>query len=170
MEGDGNGEGLRVGVAVARFNSLVTERLLEGCLAALRRAGVRDDDITVAWVPGSFELPLAAAEMAASGRFDAIVCLGAVLRGETDHYAHVAAAAAQGIAAVATAARLPVAFGVLTAESLQQALERCGGKAGHKGADAAAAAVETARLLQRLRREAAGETARGTAQEGTGAS
>ena len=146
-----DGPGLRVGVVVARFNDFVTRPLLTGALETLERHGVADAAITVAWVPGAFELPVIAKAMAQSGRYDAVICLGAVIRGETDHYEMVAGQAASGIAAVGLDTGVPAIFGVLTADNMDQAINRAGGKSGNIGSNAAAAAVETARLLQALR-------------------
>ena len=146
-----DGPGLRIGVVVARFNDFVTRPLLTGALETLERHGVADAAITVAWVPGAFELPVIAKAMAQSGRYDAVICLGAVLRGETDHYEMVAGQAASGIAAVGLDTGVPAIFGVLTADNMDQAINRAGGKSGNIGSNAAAAAVETARLLQAIR-------------------
>ena len=146
-----DGHGLRVGVAVARFNDFVTRPLLTGALETLARHGVRDADISVAWAPGAFELPVIAKALAQSGRYDAVICLGAVIRGETDHYEMVAGQAASGIAAVGLETGVPAIFGVLTADNMDQAVNRAGGKAGNIGSNAAAAAIETARLLQAIR-------------------
>lgn len=146
-----DGPGLRVGVVVARFNDFVTRPLLTGALETLERHGVADAAITVAWVPGAFELPVIAKAMAQSGRYDAVICLGAVIRGETDHYEMVAGQAASGIAAVGLDTGVPAIFGVLTADNMDQAINRAGGKSGNIGSNAAAAAVETARLLQAIR-------------------
>jgi len=145
-----DGEGLRVCVVVARWNEFVTRKLLDGARAGLRERGVRGDDITVAWAPGSFEVPAAARWAAESGRFDAVVALGAVIRGETDHYEHIAAQAAAGLMRAGQETGVPVAFGVLTCESAGQALERAGGVHGNKGEEAAAAAIAMARLRERL--------------------
>jgi len=149
--GDADGHGLRIGVVVARFNPLITSRLLEGAKEALLGQGVRDEDIDIAWVPGSFEIPLAAQKMGESGRYAAIVCLGAVIRGGTDHYEHIATQAAGGIASAGLKTGVPMAFGVLTTENLQQALDRAGGKEGNKGYDAAMAALNMAGLLKQLK-------------------
>ena len=140
----------RFGLVAARFNSLVVEALVAGALDALRRHGVLDDAVDLAWVPGSLELPLVANRLAASGHYAAVICLGAVIRGDTGHYDHVAAGAASGIAQAALATGVPVIFGVLTCDTLEQALDRAGAKAGNKGADAALAAVEMVNLLRRL--------------------
>jgi len=146
LEGAVEGAGLRICVVVARWNSFVTEKLLEGSLRTLRARGVAEEGITVARVPGSFEAPTAAKWAAESGRFDAIICLGAVIRGETAHFEYVAGGAAEGIATVTMATGVPVVFGVLTVENAEQAMERTGGKEGHKGEEAAATAIEMANL------------------------
>lgn len=145
-----NGQGLRVAVVVARFNEFVTKRLLEGAVETLARHGVRDDDITLAWVPGSFELPVAAKSFGQSGQFDAVICLGAVIRGETDHYEMVANQAAAGISAAGRETGIPTIFGVLTTENMEQAINRAGGKSGNLGSNAASAAIETARLVHAI--------------------
>ena len=150
LSGDLNGQGLRVAVVVARFNELVTRPLLNAAIGTLTRYGVVDDDINVVWVPGAFELPVVAKSLAKTNRFDAIVCLGAVIRGETGHYDMVAGNAARGISQVGVDTGVPTIFGVLTTENMDQALNRAGGKAGNMGANAAAAAIETARLVQAI--------------------
>ena len=150
LSGDLNGQGLRVAVVVARFNELVTRPLLNAAIGTLTRYGVDDDDINVVWVPGAFELPVVAKSLAKSSRFDAIVCLGAVIRGETGHYDMVAGNAARGISQVGVDTGVPTIFGVLTTENMDQALNRAGGKAGNMGANAAVAAIETARLVQAI--------------------
>ena len=150
LQGGSNGEGLRIAVVVATFNDFITSKLLEGALAALDRHGVRDGDITVARVPGSFEIPLAAKKLAESARHDAVICLGAVIRGETDHYEHVAGEAAKGIANASINSGLPVIFGVLTTDTLEQAINRAGGKQGNNGYNAALAAIEMANLMRAL--------------------
>ena len=150
FSGSLQGQGLRVGVVVARFNEFVTRRLLEGCQEGLRRHGVRPEDVTVAWVPGSYELPVAARAMAQTGRYDALVCLGCVIRGETAHFDYVAGGAATGIAQVSVSTGVPVIFGVLATNTMEQAVDRAGGKMGNRGYDAAAAAIEMATLLRRL--------------------
>ena len=150
IEGRLDGSGLRIGIVCARFNDLITERLLVGARDGLVRHGVDDDALTVAWVPGSFEIPLAARTMAASGRFDAVICLGAVIRGATGHYEQVANQCAAGIARAALDTGVPVIFGVLTTETIEQAIERAGTKAGNKGFEAALGAIETVRVLQQL--------------------
>ena len=146
-----NGEGLRVGIAVARFNEFVTRPLLDGALDTLRRTGVAEDRIDVAWTPGSFELPLVAKRMADSGLYDAVVCLGAVIRGATPHFDYVSANMASGIARAGYESGVPVIFGVLTTNNVDEAIDRAGAKAGNKGRDAAAAAVEMADLLRQIR-------------------
>lgn len=147
LRGDMNGQGMRVAIAVARFNEVITKQLLDGALETLARCGVRDSDITVAWVPGSFELPVVASAFAKSGRCDAVICLGAVIRGETTHYDMVAGQAQGGTGAVSMDTGVPTIFGVLTTENLEQALNRAGGKSGNIGSNAALAAVETASVL-----------------------
>jgi len=149
-EGSPSGAGVRVGIVASRFNELIGQRLLDGARNALRRVGVADDDVAVAWVPGAVELPLVARRLAQSGRVDAVVTLGAVIRGETDHYDHVCSIAASGIARVSADTGVPVTFGVLTTDTLEQALQRAGGKVGNAGADAASAAIEMATLLREL--------------------
>jgi 6,7-dimethyl-8-ribityllumazine synthase len=148
VHGSPNGEGLRIGVAVARFNQGVTDRLLAGALEGLVRHGVAEDAIDVATVPGAFELPLCAQRLAATGRYDAIVCLGAVVRGETPHFEFVAAESARGIGEVALRADVPIAFGVLTTDTIEQALARAGGDRGNKGYEAAVTALEMVQVLR----------------------
>src|SRR5579859_2736130 len=132
---------LRVGIVVARFNSLITAQLLEGARDGLIRHGVAEDRIDVAWVPGAFEIPVIAKKLAASGRYDAIICLGAVIRGSTPHFDYVAAEVSKGVATVGFQSVLPVIFGVLTTDTIEQAIERAGTKAGNKGYDAALSAI-----------------------------
>lgn len=146
LEGSIDGGGLRVCVVAARWNEFITSKLVEGATTTLRECGLRDEDVTVAWVPGSFEVPTAARWAANTGRFDAVICFGAVIRGETAHFEYVAGGAAEGIAATARDTGVPVIFGVLTCETVEQALERTGGKEGHKGEEAARAAIEMANL------------------------
>jgi len=153
LEGQLTAQGLQFAIAVSRFNSLVTTRLLDGALDALRRHGASEDAITVAWVPGSFELPLIAKQFAQSGRYDSVICLGCILRGDTPHFEYVASETAKGIAQVALDTGVPVVFGVVTADNLEQALERAGGKAGNRGFDAAMTAMEIANLLKTFRAE-----------------
>ena len=150
LSGDLNGDGLRVAIVVARFNEIVTTQLLAGAVGALTRYGVDDADISVSWVPGSFELPVAAKALAKTARYDAVICLGAVIRGETSHYDMVAGQASRGIGQVGAETGVPTIFGVLTTENMDQALNRAGGKSGNMGGNAAVAAIETARLLQAI--------------------
>ncbi len=150
-QGELQGAGLRVALTVSRFNEAVTSRLLAGARTALERHGVRAEDVDLAWVPGAFELPFTARKLAESHRYDAVVCLGAVIRGETPHFEYVAGEAARGIADAARDTGVPVIFGVLTTDTLEQALERASGKAGNKGYDAAVNAIEMANLLRQLR-------------------
>jgi 6,7-dimethyl-8-ribityllumazine synthase len=145
----------RFAIVAARFNALVTESLLAGCRDALARHGVPNDRVDVAWVPGSFEIPLVAKKLASSGGYVAVICLGCVIRGETAHFDHVAGQAAAGVMHAALAASVPVIFGILTTDSVEQALNRAGLKGGNKGADAAMAAIEMVNLLSRLERAAA---------------
>lgn len=142
--------GLRVAVVVARFNEAITRRLVEGAMAVLADRGIPPEDSPVYWVPGAFELPVVAKRLAESRAFDAVVCLGAVIRGDTPHFDYVAGECAAGVARVALDTGVPVGFGVLTTDDLDQALARVGGSAGHKGAEAAATALETAALLRTL--------------------
>ena len=153
LKGDMNGQGLRVAVVVARFNEVVTRQLLAGAVETLSRHGVSDDDISVAWVPGAFELPVVAKAMLKTGRYDTIICLGAVIRGETGHYEMVAGHASGGIGSIAMETGVPVIFGVLTTENMEQAINRSGGKSGNLGSNAAVAAIETARLIQAINAE-----------------
>ena len=150
LKGDMNGQGLHVGVVVARFNEVITRKLLDSALETLVRHGVRDEDITVGWVPGSFELPVVAKAMAKSGRYHAVICLGAVIRGETSHYDMVAGQTAGGISSIALETGVPTIFGVLTTENMDQALNRAGGKSGNMGATTAVAAIETARIIEAI--------------------
>jgi 6,7-dimethyl-8-ribityllumazine synthase len=143
-------KGARFAVVVSRFNSLVTEQLLKGCMDFLRRHGAEEDSVDVAWCPGSFEMPLVAKRLAKSGKYAAVVCLGAVIRGGTPHFDYVAAEVSKGVAAAMLETGVPLAFGVLTCDTLEQALERAGAKAGNKGAEAAASAVEMASLMEQL--------------------
>lgn len=144
------GAGLRVGIVASRWNDTVTRRLVDGALEALARVGVATGDVEVVWVPGAFEIPLVARRLATCGRHDAVVCLGAVVRGATAHFEHVAGQCAAGVARVGQDTGVPTVFGVLTTETFDQAVERSGAKAGNAGADAALAAVELADLLRQL--------------------
>ena len=149
-EGRLGGEGMRVAVAAGRFNELVTDRLVAGARDSLLRHGVDEGSITLVWAPGAFELPIVAQRLAESGDVDAVVCVGAVIRGSTDHYEHVASQCAAGLTRVALDTGVPVVFGVLTTETTEQALERAGGKLGNKGFEAATTAIEMADLLRQL--------------------
>ena len=140
------GEGLKFGVVVARFNEFITSKLLDGAQDTLTRHGVKEADIDVAWTPGSFEIPLIAKKMAESGRYDAIICLGAVIRGGTPHFDYIAAEVSKGIANVSLGTGLPVILGVITADTLEQAIERAGTKSGNYGSQAAVHAIEMANL------------------------
>ncbi len=150
LKGNLQGAGLRIGIVVARFNESVTSNLLQGALEGLATHGVHDSDVTVTWVPGSFEIAFVAKRLAKSGSVDAVVCLGAVIRHETDHYRYVAGEAARGIAEVGRETGIPTIFGVLTTDNEAQALERAGGTEGNKGYDAALAAIEMVSLLHQL--------------------
>jgi len=150
FEGKLSGKGLKFGIVVGRFNEFISTRLLDGALDNLKRHDVGDDDVEVAWVPGAFELPLVAQRMAASRRYDALICLGAVIRGGTPHFDYVAAETAKGIAKVSLDSGVPVIFGVLTTDTIEQAVERAGAKAGNKGWEAATSALEMANLLRAL--------------------
>ncbi|HFQ81311.1 MAG TPA: 6,7-dimethyl-8-ribityllumazine synthase [Desulfobacterales bacterium] len=146
-EGSLQASGKKFGIIVARFNAFIAERLLDGALDTLRRSGVSDNDIEVVKVPGAYEIPLLAKKMVEGGRYDAVICLGAVIRGATAHFDYVAGEVAKGIAQVSLEAGIPVIFGVLTTDTIEQAIERAGTKAGNKGSDCAAAAIEMANLL-----------------------
>ncbi len=150
IDGDLNAEGMRFGIVVAEFNDFVTLKLLEGAKSALLENGVDQNDITVAVVPGSFEIPVVADSLASSGNYDAIICLGAVIKGETDHYEYVSKGAAEGIARVALDNQIPVMFGVLTTHNVEQALDRCGGRKGNEGESNAISAIKTINLLKQI--------------------
>ena len=150
LEGTLLAKGLKVALVVSRFNDFITSKLLEGALDALRRHGASPEDQDVYWVPGSFEIPLAAQRVAETGRYDAVVCLGAVMRGDTPHYQYIAAEATKGIAQVMLKTGVPVGYGVITPDTLEQAIERAGTKAGNKGAQAALSAVEMVNLLKQV--------------------
>lgn len=149
-EGNLVGTGLKIGIVVSRWNDLITRRLLEGAEDGLRRHGVDPANVDIAWVPGSFELPLVCRKMAETKRYDALIALGAVIRGATSHYDHVAGAATSGVAQIGLETGVPCIFGVVTTEDIEQAIERAGTKAGNKGFDAAVAAIEMARLLEAI--------------------
>ncbi|MEE8826953.1 MAG: 6,7-dimethyl-8-ribityllumazine synthase [Eubacteriales bacterium] len=143
----------RIGIVVARFNEFVTSKLLSGAMNGLVRHGVSESDITVAWVPGAFEIPLIASKMAKSGNYDAVICLGAVIRGATGHYEYVCNEVSKGIATVSLESGIPVLFGVLTTENIEQAIERAGTKAGNKGYDCAVSAIEMINLVRQIGQE-----------------
>ena len=143
-------EGIRVGIVAARFNEFIVSKLLSGCEDGLLRHGVRPDDIAVAWVPGAFEIPLAAAKMAESGKYDAVIALGAVIRGSTSHYDYVCSEVSKGVASTALSTGVPVLFGVLTTDTIEQAIERAGTKAGNKGAECAQGAIEMVNLFRAM--------------------
>lgn len=150
VEGSLSGTNLRIAIVVARFNGFVTEPLLAGCMDGLTRHGVDSQDVVVVRVPGSFEIPLVAKRLAASGKYDAIICLGAVIRGATPHFDYVCAECAKGVAHAANETGVPTIFGVITTDTLEQALERAGVKSGNKGWDAALAAIEMANLIKQI--------------------
>ena len=150
FEGKLVSETIRVGIVAARFNEFITSKLLGGALDGLKRHGVSEDEIDVAWVPGAFEIPLIASKMAKSGKYDAVICLGAVIRGSTTHYDYVCAEVSKGVAQVALSSDIPVMFGVLTTENIEQAIERAGTKAGNKGFDCAEGAIEMVNLIRSI--------------------
>ncbi|WP_053363726.1 6,7-dimethyl-8-ribityllumazine synthase [Bacillus sp. FJAT-27251] len=150
FEGNLVGSGLKVGIVVGRFNEFITGKLLSGAQDAFRRHGVLEEDVDVAWVPGAFEIPLIAQKLANSGKYDAVITLGTVIRGSTPHFDYVCNEAAKGVSAVALNSGIPVIFGVLTTDSIEQAIERAGTKAGNKGYEAAASAIEMANLAKSL--------------------
>ena len=144
------GKGLKFGIVVSRFNEFITKKLLDGAQDALLRHGVSEGDIDIAWVPGAFEIPLVAKNLAQSQRYDAVICLGAVVRGTTPHFEYIAAEVTKGIAKVGLDTGLPVSYGIITADNLEQSIERAGTKAGNKGFDAAVDAIEMANLLKEI--------------------
>ena len=150
LEGKLLAEGQRIGIVAGRFNEFITSKLLSGAIDTLQRHDVKPEDIDVAWVPGAFEIPLIASKMAQTGKYDALICLGAVIRGSTSHYELVCSETAKGIAQVGLQTGVPVTFGVITTENIEQAIERAGTKAGNKGADAAMAALELVNLLPQI--------------------
>lgn len=150
FEGHLVGTGLRVGIVAGRFNELIVSKLVGGALDALKRHGVEEENVDLAWVPGAFEIPLIAKKMAESGRYDAVVTLGAVIRGATPHFDYVCSETAKGVASLSLSTGIPVIFGVLTTDSIEQAIERAGTKAGNKGWEAAAAAIEMANLSRQF--------------------
>lgn len=150
LEGKLVASGIRVGIVVARFNEFITSKLLSGAMDGLVRHDVREEDVHVAWVPGAFEIPLIASKMAKSGKYDAVICLGAVIRGSTSHYDYVCNEVSKGVAAVGLDSGIPVLFGVLTTENIEQAIERAGTKAGNKGYDCALSAIEMVNLIRQI--------------------
>ena len=141
---------IKVGIVAARFNEFITSKLLGGAIDGLKRHDVKEDDISVAWVPGAFEIPLIASKMAKSAKYDAVICLGAVIRGSTTHYDYVCSEVSKGIATVSLNSDIPVLFGVLTTENIEQAIERAGTKAGNKGYDCAVSAIEMVNLIREI--------------------
>ena len=150
LEGNVVASGLKVAIVAARFNEFIVSKLIGGAKDALIRHGMEEEDITLAWVPGAFEIPLVARQLAKSGKYDAVVCVGAVIKGATSHYDYVCAEVSKGIASVSLETNVPVAFGVVTTDNIEQAIERAGTKAGNKGYDAACTAIEMANLMKRL--------------------
>lgn len=148
FEGKFVSKGIRIGIVAARFNEFITSKLLGGALDGLKRHEVSEDSIDIAWVPGAFEIPLIASKMAKSGKYDAVICLGAVIRGSTTHYDYVCSEVSKGIAQVSLNSDIPVMFGVLTTENIEQAIERAGTKAGNKGFDCAVGAIEMVNLIR----------------------
>ena len=150
LEGNLIAKGKKFGIVVPRFNEFITSKLLDGALDALERHGVKESETTVAWVPGSFEIPYAASKMAKSGKYDAVICLGAVIRGATPHFDYISAEVSKGIASTALTTGVPTIFGVITCDTLEQAIERAGTKAGNKGFDAATTAIEMVNLFDQI--------------------
>ena len=150
LEGNLVSKGIKVGIVAARFNEFITSKLLGGARDGLLRHNVQEEDIHVAWVPGAFEIPLVAAKMAKSGKYDAVICLGAVIRGATSHYDYVCSEVSKGVASTALSTGVPVLFGVLTTDTIEQAIERAGTKAGNKGAECAQGAIEMVNLFRAM--------------------
>ncbi len=150
IEGEISAKGITVAIVVSRFNDFISQRLLDGALDALKRHGVSDDQITIVKVPGAFEIPVMAKRLSLDSRFDCVICLGAVIRGATPHFEYISAQVARGIASVALESRIPIAFGVITSDTLEQAIERAGAKSGNKGWDAAVSAMEMVSLFKVL--------------------
>jgi len=150
IEGHFNPQGKKFGIVAARFNDFIVRKLIDGALDTLHRHGVADDAVTLAWVPGAFEIPPVARKMAESGNYDAVIAIGCIIRGGTPHFEYIAAEAAKGIGQVALSSGIPVLFGVLTTENIEQAIERAGTKAGNKGSDAAMAAIEMVSVMEQL--------------------
>lgn len=151
LEGKVVAEGMKVGIVVARFNEFITSKLLSGAIDGLVRHDVKEDDVDVAWVPGAFEIPLVASKMAKSRKYDTVICLGAVIRGSTSHYDYVCNEVSKGIAAVSMENDIPVMFGVITTENIEQAIERSGSKAGNKGYECALGAIEMVNLIRKIK-------------------
>mgnify|MGYP001278262171 CR=1 FL=1 len=151
LEGKVVAEGMKVGIVVARFNEFITSKLLSGAIDGLVRHDVNEDDVDVAWVPGAFEIPLVASKMAKSRKYDTVICLGAVIRGSTSHYDYVCNEVSKGIAAVSMENDIPVMFGVITTENIEQAIERSGSKAGNKGYECALGAIEMVNLIRKIK-------------------
>nr|WP_156875203.1 6,7-dimethyl-8-ribityllumazine synthase [Thermodesulfovibrio thiophilus] len=151
IEGKLEAQGLKFGIVVSRFNEFITSKLLEGALDALIRHGAKESDIEAVRVPGSFEIPLVAKKLAQSGRFNAVICLGTLIRGATPHFDYIAAEVSKGIALVSLEVGIPVSFGIITADTIEQAIERAGSKAGNKGWDAAMVAIEMARVIEQMK-------------------
>ena len=158
LEGMYDGKGLKIAIVASRFNEFITTKLVGGAEDCLLRHGTDGDDITLAWVPGAFEIPLAAKKLAFSGKYDAIICVGAVIRGSTSHYDYVCSEVSKGIAQTSLTTGVPVMFGVLTTENIEQAIERAGTKAGNKGYDCAAGAIEMVNLIHELRQRTADDS------------
>ena len=150
IEGKMTQDGIKVGIVVARFNEFITSKLVGGAMDGLLRHDVKDEDVDIAWVPGAFEIPLVASKMAKSGKYDAVICLGAVIRGDTTHYDYVCNEVSKGIATVSLESGIPVMFGVLTTENIEQAIARAGSKGGNKGYDCALGAVEMVNLIRQI--------------------
>lgn len=150
LEGKLVANGIKVGIVAGRFNEFITSKLIEGALDGLKRHDVKEEDITIAWVPGAFEIPFVASKMADTKQYDVIICLGAVIRGSTSHYDYVCNEVSKGIAQVALQSKLPVMFGVLTTDTIEQAIERAGTKAGNKGFECAVGAIEMVNLIQKI--------------------
>ncbi|MGN0612595.1 MAG: 6,7-dimethyl-8-ribityllumazine synthase [Porcipelethomonas sp.] len=150
FEGKVISEDIRVGIVAARFNEFIVSKLVSGALDGLKRHGVSENDVDVAWVPGAFEIPLIAKKMAASGKYDAVICVGAVIRGSTSHYDYVCSEVSKGIASVSLSSDIPVMFGVITTENIEQAIERAGTKAGNKGYECALGAIEMVNLIREI--------------------
>lgn len=150
IEGNLVAEGIKIGIVIGRFNEFIVSKLLGGAIDGLKRHGVKDEEIDIAWVPGAFEIPLIAKKMSNTNKYDAIICLGTVIRGSTPHFEYVCAEVSKGVASVSLSTDIPVIFGVLTTDSIEQAIERAGTKSGNKGYDAAVSAIEMANLLKKF--------------------